>query len=250
MSQLGYTWYPQDWWTSETFKRLKRFPMVRYTLRELFDLMYKEGQPVEMNRDFILDDFNIDLSEDEYYKLMEYIEVQPDGKWWISSIKKRISKAEAARENGKKGGRPSKEKKDQIKPKISTNQKPNNPEKKPNNETQETPLYKEKEKEKVKEKYKVKEKGNIRAQEFLKLEKQIEYQQFEMQNKKSVKDWQSLIESFNDKVDLEIAQNKISMDPQELMPRIRGFTRAWIKNESTESNSNQNSKQVSGPEYF
>ncbi|WP_143469415.1 DUF7833 domain-containing protein [Leeuwenhoekiella nanhaiensis] len=146
MSQLGYTWYPQDWWTSETFKRLKRFPMVRYALRELFDLMYKEGEPVEMNRDFIYDDYNIELSDLEYQKLMEYIDVQPNGKWWINNIKKRISKAEAARENGKKGGRP---------------KKPKNPEKKPKTETQETPLYKEKEKEKVKEKHEVENKEGV-----------------------------------------------------------------------------------------
>lgn len=108
MSQLGYTWYPQDWWTSETFKRLKRFPLVRYALRELFDLMYKEGRPVEMNREYLIDDFNIELSDEEYNKLLEFIVIEDDGKWWTQSIRKRLSKAEAARENGKNGGRPPK----------------------------------------------------------------------------------------------------------------------------------------------
>ena len=108
MGKLGYTWYPQDWWTSKTFKRLKRFPMVRYAIRELFDLMYKEGEPVEMNREYLADDFNIELSDKEYQKLMEFITVNEDGKWWIDSIKKRLTKAESARENGKKGGRPKK----------------------------------------------------------------------------------------------------------------------------------------------
>ena len=69
MAQLGYTWYPQDWWTSRTFKRLKKFPLVRYALRELFDLMYKEGCPIEMNREFLEDDFNIDLSDKEFEKV-------------------------------------------------------------------------------------------------------------------------------------------------------------------------------------
>lgn len=108
MSKLGYTWYPQDWWTSETYKRLKRYPMVRYAIRELFDLMYKEEGPVEMSRDYLYDDFNIALSDEEYSKLMEYVQVLENGKWWITSIRKRISRSESSRENGKKGGRPKK----------------------------------------------------------------------------------------------------------------------------------------------
>ena len=78
---LGYTWYPQDWWTSETFKRLKRYPLVRYAIRELFDLMYKEGKPIEMNRDYLIDDFNIELSDEEYQKLLDFIVITEDGKW-------------------------------------------------------------------------------------------------------------------------------------------------------------------------
>ncbi|WP_027381857.1 hypothetical protein [Epilithonimonas caeni] len=106
MAQLGYTWYPQDWWTSETFKRLKRFPMVRYTIRELFDLMYKEGAPVKMNREYLEDDFNIILTDQDYEKLLEFITITEDGLWWIDSIRKRLTKAESSRENGKNGGRP------------------------------------------------------------------------------------------------------------------------------------------------
>lgn len=126
---LGYTWYPQDWWTSETYKRLKKYPLVRYTIRELFDLMYKEGKPIEMNRDYLFDDFNIELSDEEYNKLIEFISITEDGKWWINSIRKRITKAESARENGKNGGRP----------KGSKNAKNNEEEKtqKPSEKTQE-----------------------------------------------------------------------------------------------------------------
>lgn len=123
MAQLGYTWYPQDWWTSETFKRLKRFPMVRYVIRELFDLMYKEGTPIKMNRDYLYDDFNVELSDAEYDKLLEFITITDEGLWWIDSIRKRINKAEAARQNGKNGGRPKSEKNIQNPP-ISETQEP------------------------------------------------------------------------------------------------------------------------------
>lgn len=138
MSKLGYTWYPQDWWTSETFKRLKRFPMVRYVIRELFDLMYKEGEPIEMNRDYLIDDFNINLSDDEYEKLLQFIEIKEDGKWWIESIKKRLTKAESARENGKNGGRPKGSKKPETEPEEKN---PKTQEKNPKN----PPLEKERE---------------------------------------------------------------------------------------------------------
>lgn len=135
MTQLGYTWYPQDWWTSETFKRLKKFPLVRYAIRELFDLMYKEGAPVKMNKEFLEDDFNIELSDLEYEKLLEFINIKEDGKWWIESIRRRITKAESARENGKNGGRPKGSKKaenneiekTQKPSEITQDKNPNNP---------------------------------------------------------------------------------------------------------------------------
>lgn len=133
MAQLGYTWYPQDWWTSETFKRLKRFPLVRYTIRELFDLMYKEGKPIKMNRDYLYDDFNIELSDAEYDKLLEFITVTDEGLWWIESIRFRMDKAETARQNGQKGGRPkgsnnAKNSAEKITQKPSETTQRNNPE--------------------------------------------------------------------------------------------------------------------------
>ena len=124
MNKLGYTWYPQDWWSSNTYRRLKKYPMVRYAIRELIDLMYKEGKPIEMNRCFLEDDFDITLSDIEYEQLMKYVIVLEDGLWWIDSVKKRISKAETSRINGAKGGRPKKTQK----PKEKTQeQNPKNP---------------------------------------------------------------------------------------------------------------------------
>lgn len=252
MNQLGYTWYPQDWWTSETFKRLKRFPMVRYALRELFDLMYKEGTSVEMNRDYLFDDFNIEFTDAEYNKLLEYIEVQEDGTWWISSIKKRISRAQAARENGKLGGRPKKTEKPKNKTQISSKkitqepsiktqgQNPNNP-----------PLEREREREREREiKEKVKSKGkekNARAISILNYNKESEMEVLKMQAKKQVKNWNDLEHAFNDKIDLEIAQGKIEMDPNQLMPRLRSFTRAWINNQG---NDNQKFNKTPAPDSY
>ncbi|KQR93313.1 hypothetical protein ASG01_08940 [Chryseobacterium sp. Leaf180] len=98
--------------------------MVRYAIRELFDLMYKEGKPVLMNREYLIDDFNINLSDEEYKKLIEFIVVDSDGKWWMDSIRKRLTKSEAARENGKLGGRPKIVEKIDDKKDTELNQKP------------------------------------------------------------------------------------------------------------------------------
>lgn len=150
MSQLGYTWYPQDWWTSETFKRLKRYPLVRYAIRELFDLMYKEGKPVKMTRDFLFDDFNIELTDLEYQKLLEFIVIDENGNWWMNSIRKRISKAESARENGKLGGRPKNVEKIDV---LKVEEKTQKPSEKTQDENPRNPPLekKEKYKEKIKE---------------------------------------------------------------------------------------------------
>lgn len=229
MAQLGYTWYPKDWFISNTRKRLKKYPLVRYAIRELFDLMYIESGPIEMNREYLFDDLDIELSDIEYSKLMEYIDVQPDGKWWIKSIKKRMSKAEAARENGKKGGAPKGN--DNAKKHIKkTTQQPTKTtqENNPNNPPSEIERESKRE---IENKSKIKEKVNsARAIDILKQEKQNELDILWMQNHKQIDDKNKLIDSFNDKMDLELAQGKITFDANELMPRFSGYVRQWISN--------------------
>lgn len=238
MTQLGYTWYPKDWFISNTRKRLKRYPLVRYALRELYDLMYIESGPIEMNKDFLFDDLDIALTDNEYDKLLEYIEIQPDGKWWINNIRHRLSKAEAARENGKKGGRPPKEK--TQKPSEIT--QPQNPKTHPSESKREREIESKREIEN-----KIKEKGNnARAIDILKLKKQNELDVLWMQNHKLIDDKTKLVESFNDKMDLEIAQGKITFDAQELMPRFSGYVRQWISN-SIEAKSKQKTNNTPEP---
>ena len=69
------------------------------------------------------------------------------------------------------------------------------------------------------------------AFDLLKLEKPDALNIFEMQHKKQVKDWDKLIKSFNNKIELELAQNKINFESEELFPRFKGFTDNWISNE-------------------
>ena len=257
MSQLGYTWYPKDWFISNTRKRLKRFPLVRYALRELFDLMYIESGPIEMNREYLIDDLDIELTDMEYEKLLEYIDIQPNGKWWINTVKKRITKAEAARENGKKGGRPPKEKNTQN----NTNNKTQKPTEKtqqqnPKNPPSESKRERERET-KVKEKLNInkieREKG-FRAIDILKNEKQSELDVLWMQNKNQIDDKVKLIDSFNAKMELEVAQGKITFDANELMPRFKGYVIQWGANSQDAKAKIKNQEQpiqsVSKRNYF
>ncbi|MEE6129137.1 conserved phage C-terminal domain-containing protein [Chryseobacterium arthrosphaerae] len=206
MSQLGYTWYPQDWWTSDTFKRLKRFPLVKYALRELFDLMYMSGKPIEMNREYLIDDFNIELTDQEYEKLLEYVVIDENGKWWNNSIRKRLSKAEAARENGKKGGRPAKTEvlntEDSQLEKVDKKQENNVEEKtqKPSEKTQEEnpqnpPLE-------IEKKYKYKENINIDFTSLLSFINKKTGRGFKVINEKVKKSYRARLKEGYTKVDI------------------------------------------------
>jgi len=74
-------------------------------------------------------------------------------------------------------------------------------------------------------------KGNALAFDLLKAEKPEALDAYEMQNKKQVEDWGKLIKAFNNKMDLEIAQNKMKFDSEQLLPRFRGFSDSWIDNQ-------------------
>lgn len=235
MAQLGYTFYAKDWFTSNTRKRLKRFPLVRYVIRELIDLMNIESGPIEMNREYLIDDLDIELNDREFEKLMEFVEIQEDGRWWLHSIKKRMTKAETSRENGKKGGRPPGSKKTQ-KPRQKTQTK----------NLKNPPLEIERE---SKREIEIKEKGNnARAIDVLKTNKQSELDVLWMQNKNQIDDKNRLVDSFNDKMDIEVEQNKIEFTPEQLMPRFRTYVRQWVSNQTKKTN---NQQEVSTrPNYF
>lgn len=203
MSQLGYTWYPQDWWTSDTFKRLKRYPLVKYVLRELFDLMYMNGKPIEMNREYLYDDFNIELSDEEYDKLMDYIVIDENGRWWNNTIRKRLSKAEAARENGKKGGRPSKHedanydtKKEEKKEEKNPEEKTQKPSEKTQDENPKNPPLE------IEIKNKNKENNNIDFPSLLSFINKKTGRSFKVINEKVKKSFRARIKEGYSKIDI------------------------------------------------
>ena len=75
----------------------------------------------------------------------------------------------------------------------------------------------------------IKEKEN--AFTFLKSHPTEKLESFIMQNKPNVNDWDMMIDSYNDQIDLEVAQNKISFNVDELLPRLKKWCRSWISNQ-------------------
>ncbi|GAA3639005.1 DUF6291 domain-containing protein [Flavivirga jejuensis] len=69
-----------------------------------------------------------------------------------------------------------------------------------------------------------------RAIDILKKEKQSELNVLWMQNKNQIPDSKKLIESFNAKMELEVAQGKMTFDANELMPRFKGYVIQWGAN--------------------
>ena len=105
MTKLGYTWYPQNWWTSNAFFELEEYPLVRYAYREVLDLLYSKGGCATLTEKTIERRFRIGLSNKQFELLKSLFEIDGDI-WCHKKVSSRISKAESSRNNGKKGGRP------------------------------------------------------------------------------------------------------------------------------------------------
>lgn len=68
--------------------------------------------------------------------------------------------------------------------------------------------------------------------EFLKQENHPDFETFLMQNRRQVNDWNSMIDNFNNKIDIEISQDKIDFEFEQLFPRFKMYCRSWIKNQN------------------
>lgn len=126
---LGFTFYPKDWWASDSFYILN--PFERYLYLELLFMMYANDGLVTNDRVMIEARLRTAIREDSWEKVTSLL--INDGDWLThKSVNKRLAKTLANRENGKKGGRPRKPKK-------------------PNSETQKNPRLEREKKGKRKE---------------------------------------------------------------------------------------------------
>ena len=241
MTKLGYTWYPENWWTSEAFFEWEDYPLVRYAYREILDLLYSKKGNVKITQSILKSRFRIDLSLEEFEMLKSKFDVDDKGYWSSEKVKIRLTKAESARENGQKGGRPRGSKNTSN----SSDEKTQKPKKKTQKENPKNPpLERERESEiEIKSKSEIENK-ELDAYDFLKNECQEKIEIFEMQNKKSFQDFDVFVKNFNSKVILE----KIPYEPDLLYARLMQLNTNWDK--SKIETTNQNQQKVSKRNYF
>lgn len=127
--KLGFTFYPKDWWTSDTFLELD--PLERYIYLECLFVMYQNGGYMKNLKTQMEARLRNQIDAGLWEKITQRF-ILTDLGFTSDTVTKRGKKAETSRENGKKGGRPTK------------NEKPKNPE----NNLQKTHLLEKKEKEK------------------------------------------------------------------------------------------------------
>lgn len=108
--KLGFTFYPKDWWTSETFFELS--PAQRYIYLECLFLMYSNDGVLKTQKTQFENRIRISVSQDDWNTVTDLF-ILEDGVFTHPSVNKRLRKAISNRENGKKGGRPRKDEKTQ-----------------------------------------------------------------------------------------------------------------------------------------
>ena len=105
MSKLGFTFYPKDWWTSDTFFNLDS--EERYIYLECIFLMYQNDGYLNLSKEQINARLRTQIKPKVWSKITQLL-TKTDLGYTHDSIKKRSSKASTSRENGRKGGRPKK----------------------------------------------------------------------------------------------------------------------------------------------
>jgi len=106
-NKLGFTFYPKDWWTSDTFYMM--LPFERYIYLELLFMMYANDGSVVNNKLIVDRRLGTTIEQDIWEKVTNLMVVEGD-QLTHKSVNKRLSKTLANRENGKLGGRPKKAK--------------------------------------------------------------------------------------------------------------------------------------------
>jgi len=138
MSQLGFTFYPKDWWTSDSFFLLQ--PFERYIYLECIFIMYSQDGWMSGNKLIVERRLGTTIKDEVWNKIKDLF-ISDGDQLTHKSVNSRMRKTLSNRENGKLGGRPKNQE-------VADEEKP----KKPNSETQNNPPLEREEKEKRKEK--------------------------------------------------------------------------------------------------
>lgn len=110
--KLGFTFYPKDWWTSESYFELT--PIQRYYYLECLFIMYSNDGFMKTQKTQFENRIRTQVLQSDWDLVVDKF-ILDDGQFTHQSVNKRLRKAVANRENGKKGGRPPKPKKPNLK---------------------------------------------------------------------------------------------------------------------------------------
>ncbi|WP_312363995.1 GIY-YIG nuclease family protein [Sphingobacterium sp.] len=103
MSKLGFTFYPKDWWSSDTYFDLT--PIQRYIYLECIFLMYSRNGTMDSDKNKLERRLGMQISQDDWKEISKNFVDEGDC-LSLKSVDNRMKRVTANRENGKKGGRP------------------------------------------------------------------------------------------------------------------------------------------------
>lgn len=106
MTKLGFTFYPQDWWTSDTFFEFDAFE--RYIYLECLFLMYRNDGYMKTQKTQFENRIGIKVDDSVWEKITQKFEKNNLG-YTSYTVNARLRKAAVSRKNGKNGGRPRKD---------------------------------------------------------------------------------------------------------------------------------------------
>lgn len=107
MNNLGFTFYPSDWWSSDTFFEFTE-AFERYVFLECLFIMYRNGGYMKTQKTQFENRIRIPVSDEVWAKVTAKF-IEDENGFTSLTVNKRLKKALISRENGKFGGRPKKE---------------------------------------------------------------------------------------------------------------------------------------------
>lgn len=103
--KLGFTFYPQDWWSSDTFFDFD--PLERYVYLECLFLMYRNDGYMKTEKSHFENRIRIKVSDKVWEKVTQKF-ILHNEEYTSLAVNKRLNKSDVARKNGLMGGRPAK----------------------------------------------------------------------------------------------------------------------------------------------
>lgn len=113
MDKLGFTFYPQDWWSSDSFYDFS--VIERYVYLECLFIMYRNGGYMKTQKTQFENRIRLQVDDTTWGNVTSRF-IKTDDGFTSLTVNKRLKKAMISKENGKLGGRPPKDKTQKTQP--------------------------------------------------------------------------------------------------------------------------------------